>query len=118
MAVQVLGVLMGFAVAGLGAQLNVTDHTRQVHRRIGITVVAVMGFQALAAFIWRPGPTSRHRQGPALSPPPLQFLLFSSPRRVAPDAGAALVCRLPGLALGLEAVLGSYVQPREGELQG
>lgn len=58
---QVLGVIMGFVTAGLGAQLDVTDHLREVHRKIGITVIAVAGFQAIAAFLWRPDGDSRHR---------------------------------------------------------
>ena len=61
---QVLGAAMGFAVAGLGAQLDVDSHEQRVHRGIGITVVTIVGFQVVLAFAWRPKPEQSTRWVP------------------------------------------------------
>ena len=52
---------MGLAAVGIGAHLKLTDHLRHVHRAIGISVAAVMGFQAVFSFLWRPKPDSDQR---------------------------------------------------------
>ncbi|KAK9799815.1 hypothetical protein WJX73_003111 [Symbiochloris irregularis] len=59
--VQVLGTIMGFVTAGLGAKLQLPDHIHEVHRAIGITVIAIAAVQVVAAVAWRPKPEHRHR---------------------------------------------------------
>ena len=52
---------MGIAAVSLGSQLNITTHEMQVHRSIGIAVIAIVCFQAVAAFAWRPQPAAKSR---------------------------------------------------------
>lgn len=52
---------MGIVVAALGSQLELDNDKKQVHRRIGIAVIAAFAVQAVLAVLWRPKPAHKNR---------------------------------------------------------